>query len=296
MGGSGGKDRTEYVYLNGRLVPADGARVSAADRGFLYGDGVFETLRAYGGRPFQLTEHVARLYRSASLMGLELPWPPGAVREAVEATIEANKLAEAYVRITVTRGEGLGIEPPTAAKPTLVVHTRPLAIDPQVYQKGIAAVVVRTRRNLPAAVPLEAKSLNFLNNILAYREARAMGAQEAIMLNAEGAVAEGSVSNLFVVVQGKVLTPSMEAGIFPGLARETVLRLAREMGQPVEERLFGPDMLLSADEVFLTNSVREVVPVVRVNGSAIGEGRPGRVTRLLLDAYRALVRRTLGLA
>ncbi|MEM3485144.1 MAG: aminotransferase class IV [Candidatus Methanomethyliaceae archaeon] len=294
MGRSEGRDRTEYVYLNGRLVPADGARVSVADRGFLYGDGVFETLRAYGGRPFQLTEHVARLYRSASLIGLELPWPPGTVREAVEVTLEANKLPDAYVRITVTRGEGLGIEPPAPAKPTLVVHTTPLAIDPRVYQKGIAAVVVRTRRNLPAAVPLEAKSLNFLNNILAYREARAMGAQEAIMLNTDGAVAEGSVSNLFVVVQGKVLTPPVEAGIFPGLARETVMRLAREMGQPVEERVFGPDLLLSADEVFLTNSVREVVPVVTVNGSAIGKGRPGRVTCLLLDAYRALVRRTLG--
>jgi branched-chain amino acid aminotransferase len=295
MGRSAATERTEYVYLNGRLLPADEARVSVVDRGFLYGDGVFETLRAYGGRPFQLTEHVTRLYRSASLIGLELPWPPGAVREAVEATLEANGLAEAYVRITVTRGDGLGIEPPAPARPTLVVHARPLAIDPRVYLDGVTAAVVRTRRNLPAAVPPEAKCLNYLNNILAYREARAVGAQEAIMLNAEGAVAEGSVSNVFAVVQGKVLTPPVEAGIFPGLARATVLGLARELGRPVEERLFGPDLLLAADEVFFTNSVREVVPVVRVNGTRVGDGMPGPVARLLLEAYRALVRRTLGL-
>lgn len=285
----------EYVYFNGRVVPAGEARVSVADRGFLYGDGVFETLRAYEGRVFQLAEHVARLFRSASLIGLDLPWAPATVEAAVEVTIQANGLRDAYVRVTVSRGEGFGIEIPSLVSPTLVVNARPLAIDPQVYLKGIRSVVAQTRRNLPSAVPLEAKSLNYLNNILAYREARAAGAQEAIMLNAGGVVAEGSMSNLFVVSQGRILTPPVEAGIFPGLTRETVMRLARQMSLPVEETLFGPDRLLSAEEVFVTNSIREVVPVVEVNGISIGEGKPGRVTRRLLEAYRTLVRRTLGL-
>ncbi|MBC7104795.1 MAG: aminotransferase class IV, partial [Firmicutes bacterium] len=286
--------QTEYSYLNGRLVPAGAALVSAADRGFLYGDGVFETLRAYGGRPFQLAEHVERLYRSAALIGLELPWPDRAVREAVEAVLGANGLTEAYIRITVTRGEGVGIEPPAQAVPTLFVQASRLNIDDRVYQEGIGAVVARVRRNLPAAVPPQAKTLNYLNNILAHREARAAGAQEAIMLNFEGTVAEGSMSNVFVVFRGELLTPPVATGIFPGLTRATVLRLAREVGQPVAERPFGPELLLACDEVFLTNSVREVVPVVRLNGRPVGAGKPGPVTRLLLAAYRDVVRGALG--
>ena len=284
-----------WVYLNDKFVPQEEAVVSVFDHGFLYGDGVYETLRAYRGRVFQLAEHLARLERSASRIQLHLPVSLERLTDLVRESLSRNQLQEAYLRITVSRGAGeIGLDPALCKSPTLVILAKPFQPYPEsLYADGVSVIVAKTRRNLPEALPPQVKSLNFLNNILAKMEAKAAGAHEALMLNHQGELTEGTTSNLFVVQRGRVRTPAVECGILNGITRGLVLQLASELGIPSEEARLTVDDLLRADECFLTNTTQEVLPVTRVNGTMIGNGRPGEITRRLHASFRACLDRLL---
>ncbi|MDE3242039.1 MAG: aminotransferase class IV [Nitrospirota bacterium] len=285
-----------WIYLNDRFVDRKEAMVSVFDHGFLYGDGVYETLRTYGGRFFMLPQHLARLQRSARLIGLSVPVPeqdwPSLLREAVDR----NGLTEAHLRITLSRGEGeLGLDPALCPHPTLVVMARPIAQYPaHLFQEGVPLVLATTRRNLATALPPQIKSLNFLNNILAKREAGQAGAFDALMLNAEGLLTECTTSNFFFVSGGCLYTPAVDCGLLDGITREVVLTLAREAGIPVEEGRYPAECLAHADEAFLTNTSMELMPVRSLDGAPIGSGRPGPLTQKLRTLFRANIARFLG--
>ena len=285
-----------WVYLNDRFVPQEEAVVSVFDHGFLYGDGVYETLRAYRGRVFKLAEHLARLERSASRIHLHLPASPERLTDLVREALRRNQLSDSYLRITVSRGTGeIGLDPALCKAPTLVIIAKPFQPYPEsIYAEGVAVILARTRRNLPEALPPQVKSLNFLNNILAKMEATAAGAHEALMLNHRGDVTEGTTSNVFVVQEGRLRTPSVECGILDGITRELVLQLASELNIPSEEARLSIADLLRAEECFLTNTTQEVLPVTRVDGHVIGDGRPGVLTRRIHASFRACLERFLG--
>ncbi len=278
------------IYINGELVPRGEARISPFDRGILYGYGLFETMRSYGGRVFSLDRHLTRLLHSADKIGLGASLDPAALRQAIHRTLEANKLIDARIRLTVTAGEGeRGLAPPTSGMLTIMVVAEELVLPPpQAYEDGIRAAVVSVRRNSQS--PLSGiKSIGYLDNLLAHYEAVAAGADEAILLNEQGFVAECSTSNIFLVVEGRLLTPSMESGILPGVTREEVIEMALNLGIAVEEEEIPLAQLLRANEAFLTNSIIEVMPIVEVDGKPIGTGKPGEVTKRLMAAYRELV-------
>lgn len=278
-----------WVYLNDKFVPQEEAVVSVFDHGFLYGDGVYETLRAYRGRVFKLAEHLARLERSASHIQLHLPAGPDRLTDLVREALRRNQLSDSYLRITVSRGAGeIGLDPALCKAPTLVIIAKPFQPYPEsIYAEGVSVIVARTRRNLPEALPPQVKSLNFLNNILAKMEAKAAGAHEALMLNHRGDITEGTTSNVFVVQEGRLRTPSVECGILDGITRELVLQLASELGVPSEETRLTVEDLIRAEECFLTNTTQEVLPVTRVDGRLIGDGLPGVVTRRIHASFRA---------
>lgn len=280
---------SEIVYLNGSLIPRSQASISALDYGFLYGYGLFETMRAYGGRVFRLDSHLRRLARSAEILGL----PIGTLdlKGAVMDTIQANQLSEARVRITISIGEGGMVpDPSTCNRPTVLIlagHYQPYP--EQVYQKGFRAVVSSIRRN--SGSPLSRlKSANYLESILARQEARAAGVDEALCLNEKGLLAEASMSNIFLVTDGILRTPGQESGILPGITRETILELASPLGINTLEHDIRLDELSQAQEAFLTNSLIEVMPLTEIDGKPIGSGRPGSVTKRLIVAYRKMVR------
>jgi branched-chain amino acid aminotransferase len=280
----------EFVYLNGDLVPAGMARVSVFDHGFLYGDGLFETMRSYNGKVFKLGRHLDRLEQSARLMELNLPWEREELSGAVYAVLAENRLDNAYIRLTVTRGEGpVGIDPVLCPRPNLVIMAREIPpYNEEIYSQGIKIIIVSTRRNLPEACPPEIKSLNFLNNIFAKMELNKAGVTEGIMLNYRGEVTEGTVSNVFIYKAGRLLTPARECGILPGITRDTVLEIASDTGIPAAEAVLAAEDLLHAEEVFLTNSGSEIIPIVQIGDTVIRNGRPGPVTRLVLNRYRKL--------
>ncbi|MDY6916498.1 MAG: aminotransferase class IV [Chloroflexota bacterium] len=281
------------VYLNGRLMPADEARVSPLDRGLLYGYGLFETVRSYGGRVFRLDRHLARLMGGAETLALASGLDPAQLEQAMYRTVEANGLADARIRLTVTAGAGersLGM--PSPGSLTILVVAEPLHLPSRIYDEGISAAVVSVRRNSQSPVS-SIKSLNYLDGLIARAEAETRGADEAVLLNERGYLAECSSSNIFLVSSGKLLTPSVASGILPGVTREAVLEVAAEVGIESVEGDVLPDELARADEVFITTSVREVVPVVAVDGRLAGSGKPGPVTGRLATAYRELVRREL---
>lgn len=277
-----------FIYLNGRFVKKEKARVSVFDHGFLYGDGIYETLRAYKGRLFHLRQHMDRLKRSAKAISLALPLPPEGIEKALNESMTVNKLRDAYVRLHISRGPGeLGLDPALCPAPTMVIVAKPFHDYPvEYYTRGVKVVVVKTRRNHPAALPPAVKGTNFLNNILAKIEAIKAHAYEGIMLNGEGYVAEGTISNIFLVRRGLLLTPHMKTGILEGVTRDLVLRLAKRNKVPVRETLVPLNSLLAADECFITNTTMEIMPVTTVNRKRIGAGRPGPVTSLLHAAYR----------
>lgn len=289
------------VYLDGQYVEKEQARISVFDHGFLYGDGVFEGIRAYSGRVFRLEEHVERLYRSARAIMLDVPLSPAELAERVLETCRRNNLENGYIRVVVSRGPGdLGINPSNCqAGATVVIIADKLTMYPQsMYDNGMAVITTATRRNSPAALDPNIKSLNYLNNILAKievnRAARAGGdvpVGEGLMLNLDGYVAEATGDNIFVVQKGTVFTPPVHVGILEGITRNTVMDLARRQGLPCEERVFTMTTVYGADELFLTGTGAEVVPVVRVDDRTIGDGRPGPVTRKLITAFRELVNR-----
>ncbi|MFP4055536.1 MAG: aminotransferase class IV [Candidatus Brocadiia bacterium] len=279
--------RQLFVSVNGQATPAAAPAIGALDRGLLYGDGLFETLRAYDGVPFLLDEHVARLNASAAQLRLCDPLDPDILRGDVVELLRLNDLGDAYIRITLTRGAHAGVlELEPTPRPTVSIVARPLhPPSPRRYERGIAAIVAAIPQSADSPLPRH-KTLNYLANLLARTEARQRGADDAIRLNTRGEVAEAASSNLFLVRDGNLLTPALEANILPGITRQVVLRLAREGNREVHERTVRPEELGEADEVFLTNSIVELLPVCRIEGQPVGDGRPGPVTRELHEAYR----------
>jgi branched-chain amino acid aminotransferase len=263
------------------------------DHGYLYGDGIYETMRAYGGKIFLLRSHLSRLKRSAEAIALALPLPLEKIGDALNESLTVNKLREAYLRIQISRGPGeIGLDPALCPAPTMVIAVKPFKDYPaELYEKGVSVAVTATRRNHPLAQDPAIKSTNFLNNILAKIESLRVGAYEGIMLNWKGYVAEGTISNLFLVRKGVLRTPSLETGILEGITRELVLSLARRQQVPVEEALLRPRDMLKADECFITNTTLEIMPVTTVDGKPVGPGVPGPVTKKLLTAYRNEVQR-----
>ncbi len=277
------------IYLNGKIVDSADAKISVFDHGLLYGDGVFEGIRSYGGLVFKLKEHVDRLYESAHTILLRIPLAKADLMKAVVATLQANKLKDAYVRLVVTRGPGdLGLDPRKCARPTLFIITDKIVLYPaQVYREGMEIVTVPTPRNLPEALNPQIKSLNYLNNILAKIEATNAGVQEALMLSAHGYVAECTGDNIFIARGGALLTPPPYAGILKGITRACVMELARKAKVPVREEMMTRHDLYNADECFLTGTAAEIAPIVKIDGRVIGLGRPGPVTLRLMKDFRA---------
>lgn len=283
-----------FVYLNGSLVPSDQAKISLFERGLLFGDGLFETMRAYSGRIFRLDRHLQRLRHSLEFLKIPFSLSPELVREALSKLLEANNLTEAYIRMMVWRGEGLGVDPDASASSTVAIIARPLVPHPSAsYERGFRGTLVTIRQNEWS--PLSGmKSLSFLPNIVARMEAKARGADEGILLNTKGEVAEGTVSNIFLVLTGQLLTPSLESGILPGITREAILELAGHEGLKAAEGRVAPSDLMAAEEVFLTNTLMGVMPMTAIDDVPIGNGKPGPVTQRLSRAYRGLVAKETG--
>jgi branched-chain amino acid aminotransferase len=277
------------VHVNGKILTEEHATVSVFDHGFLFGEGIYETLRTYRRVPFLLDRHLARLRHSAALMALALPFSNQELSDRINQTMAAHPaLDEAYIRILVTRGVGdLSYNLAATPTPSLVIIVKPFTPHPQrTFTEGIPIVVVGIRRNHPDALNPMIKSNNLMNNALAMQEAIGRGGQEALMLNQAGQLAACSQSNIFLVRTGEVRTPPLSEGLLPGITREYVLELAAELTLPAREMALGRDDLTEADEVFLTGTTREVTPVVTIDGRPVGDGKPGPVTRALLEAFR----------
>ena len=263
------------VYVNGKIVPSQEAVVSAFDHGFLYGDGIYETMLVYDGVIFKLDEHLQRLYRSASLIGLTIHLDMDSIKIALYDTLLANELKNAYVRLTVSRGHGaIGLDPELCTQPTIVIMAQQSKDYPRAfYEKGIHIIISETRRNLKEAINPRIKSLNFLNNILAKVEAIKVGAYEAIMLNAHKRLTEGTISNVFFVKDNILCTPSGACGILEGITRGTVIELAVKEDMKVKESTFTKENIFAATEVFITNTSLEVMPVSKVDSTAYTVGK-----------------------
>lgn len=280
-----------WIYLNDRFVEEAQAVVSVFDHGFLYGDGVYETIRSYKNKIFMRDQHLVRLRRSGDAIGLRIPIPdgdwPALLHEAMKRNDVGNGRADAYLRITISRGTGdIGLDPALCRDPTVVIMTKPLAPPPShTYREGVSLITAKTRRNLPSALDPQIKATNFLNNILAKREAIAAGAFDSLLLNWEAQVAECTVSNLFFVAGGRLCTPSLACGILDGITRQIILTLAREERIPVEEGTFGVERLREAEECFLTNTTMEVMPVTTLDQRPIGRGKPGSLTERLHQIF-----------
>jgi branched-chain amino acid aminotransferase len=279
------------VYLDGKYVESTEAKVSVFDHGLLYGDGVFEGIRIYGGNVYRLDEHLERLENSAKAIMLAVPLARAAMSEAVCETCRRNKLTDGYIRLVITRGAGdLGLAPWLCEKPTLFIIASKISLyPPEHYANGLSIVTVPTRRIAQDMLPSTVKSLNYLNNILAKIEARQAGALEAIMLNSQGLVAECTADNVFVVHKGEILTPAASAGALRGITRSSVFDIAKELGLPMREADLTRYDIWCADECFLSGTGAEVIPVVKLDGRVIGTGKPGPVTARVLASFRQRV-------
>ena len=284
----------QIVYLNGSLIPRSEAKISPFDFGFLYGYALFESMRSYSGRVFRLNRHLVRLSRSAEVLGLQLPDVD--FEKAVYDTIEANSLTDARIRLTVSLGEGEAAPDPLTCKdPTVFITANAYTSLPDaVYKKGFAAIVPQIRRNSTSPLP-QVKSTNFLDMILARAQAKDSGADEALLLNEKGYIAEGSTSNVFIVSADRLITPAVETGILPGVTREVVLELALLLGIEAEERSVEPEELYQSDEAFVSNSVIGIMPLVEVDGKRIGAGTVGPVASKLISEYKTLLKKELDL-
>jgi branched-chain amino acid aminotransferase len=278
------------IFLNNKLVPDKQAKVSIFDHGFLYGDGVYDTLRVYNGTVFMADEHIERLFRSAEMIRLALPLRHDAMKRAVYRTLEANRHCEAYVRISVSRGPGpIGLDPELCPKPTFLIISMAFKDYPKsFYRKGVKTAIVSVRRNYKHALNPKIKSHNFLNNILATIEAKDRGAYEAIMLNCRGYIAEGTITNIFFVKNNVLCTPGIDVGILDGITRRLILDTARELNVRIKEGRFRRQALYRAEEVFISSTTKEVMPVSEVDGRKIGKG-VGKLTRKLHGAYKRKV-------
>lgn len=278
------------IYLNGQIVPQEDAKVSVFDHGLLYGDGVFEGIRAYNGKIFTLQEHLDRLYASAGAISLTIPISKAEMGAAIKNTMAANNLTDSYIRLVVTRGVGkLGLDPNKCSRPQIIIITDTIELySKALYEKGLDIVTVTTIRNHFSALDPKIKSLNYLNNILAKIESIRAGAGEALMLNKDGYVAECAGDNIFIVKDNALITPPASAGILIGITRNLVMKLAADMGIAVKEELMTRCDLYIADECFLTGTAAEIIPVVTIDTRVIGTGKPGKVTQALLKKYRDL--------
>jgi branched-chain amino acid aminotransferase len=280
------------VYINGQLYDKQDAKISVYDHGLLYGDGVFEGIRSYGGRVFRLEQHLERLWESARAIRLEIPLTRQAMSEAIYQTLRANQIEDGYIRLVVTRGAGtLGLDPNRTSDPQVIIITDHIALYPrELYERGLELVTVATLRNHPAALSPRIKSLNYLNNILAKLEGLQAGCSEALMLNFKGEVAECTGDNIFLVRGGALYTPPLDAGILAGITRGVVIELAAEAGISVHEVPLLRHDVYVAEECFLTGTAAEIIPVVKVDQRTIGSGSPGPVTRSLMERFHQLTR------
>jgi len=281
------------VYIDGNFYPKSEAKVSVYDHGLLYGDGIFEGIRAYGGIVFKLDEHIDRLYRSAHAMLLEITMKKDEIKKAVLDTLKTNNLRNAYIRLVVTRGVGdLGLDPRKCSKPTVIIITVPLI---QLHSEdrkknGITAMVSWVKRDPVDATTHEIKSLNYLNSILAKIEANIAGVDEAICLDKRGFVSEGVAENIFMVKNGEIITPPTSTGALPGITRDVVIKLAKKLGYPMVERNITPNELFNADEVFFTGTAAEIIAVREINKRVIGNGKPGPITQQLMEEFFKLTK------
>lgn len=282
------------VFINGRLVDRKEAKISVFDHGFLYGDGVFEGIRVYNCLIFKLKEHIDRLFESAHTLMLNIPYTKAEIQKAIIKTLQANRLKDAYIRVVVSRGEGdLGLDPRKCkGNETLVIITDKITLYPEeYYQKGLEIITVPTIRNLPEALNPQIKSLNYLNNILAKIEAINAGFPEAVMLDSLGYVAECTGDNIFIIKRNNVYTPPQCMGTLRGITRDTVLEIAKKLKIPTHEHVITRHELYISDECFLTGTAAEIVPVVKIDGRVIGEGKPGPLTKTFMREFKKLTKK-----
>ena len=279
------------IYIDGTWYPKAEAKVSVFDHGLLYGDGVFEGMRSYGGKVFRMQEHLDRLYDSARAIHLTIPMPPDELAAAVYKTLELNHLTDGYVRLVVTRGVGdLGLNPYLCPKASIIIIADKINLYPaKLYDEGMEIVTASTVRNHPASINPRIKSLNYLGSILAKIEGLQAGFNEALMLNLNGEVAECTADNIFLIKQGRIATPHVNAGILDGITRRAVIELAQQAGIPVAETTLTRHDVYVADECVLTGSAAEVIPVLKVDSRPIGNGQVGPITKQLIAAFKALV-------
>ncbi len=279
------------VYIDGEYYPKSQAKISVYDHGLLYGDGVFEGIRAYNGVVFKLREHIDRLYRSAHVIMLQIPVSKEEMIKIVLETLRKNQLKDAYIRLIVTRGVGdLGLDPRKCRRPTIIVITDTITLHKsEAKEKGITAMITWVKRDPVDATTHEIKSLNYLNSILAKIEANIYGVDEAICLDKNGYVCEGVAENIFIVKNGRIYTPPSSSGALPGITAETVKELARNLGYEVVEKNITPYELFTADEVFFTGTAAEIIPVREINKRQIGDGKPGPVTRRLMEEFSKII-------
>src|SRR5712671_3834299 len=280
------------IYIDGKYFTERDAKISVFDHGLLYGDGIFEGIRAYNSRVFCLKEHIDRLFYSAKAILLDIPRTHREMMDAVVETCSRNKIRDGYIRLLVTRGVGtLGLNPNRCKNPSLIIIAGKIQLyPPELYENGMDIVTVPTVRNLHSAVNPAIKSLNYLNNVLAKIEANNSGCEEAVMLNAEGFVSEGTGDNVFILKEGHLMTPPLSAGALYGITRRVVMQIATESGLRVSEPNLTRYDLFNADECFLTGTGAEVVPIVKIDGRVIGTGKPGAITTKLVTQYHALTK------
>ncbi|MCL2119399.1 MAG: branched-chain-amino-acid transaminase [Planctomycetaceae bacterium] len=281
------------IYINGEFFDKDNAKISVFDHGLLYGDGVFEGLRCYNGKVFRLEQHIDRLWDSAKSLAIEIPMTKTEMIQATQKAVLLNNVNEGYIRIVVTRGIGdLGLDPYVCGPPQVIIIAAQLALYPkELYETGLDIVTAGTMRMPPAALNPRVKSLNYLNSIMAKIEALRAGCEEALMLNHKGEVSECTGDNIFIIKNGVLMTPPIDAGILEGVTRNVVLELAAQLGIPAKETAFTRHDVFVADECFLTGSAAELIPVVSIDKRTIGNGKPGPITKQLLDAFHEVVKR-----
>jgi branched-chain amino acid aminotransferase len=282
------------IWLDGKLVDESEAKISVFDHGLLYGDGVFEGIRFYNGRVFRLEEHISRLFDSARAIIIKMPWTQEEVCRHTCETVAANGLTDGYIRLVVTRGAGeLGLNPYLCPKPSMFIIASTIKLYPEeFYQNGLAVITCATRRPAPGALMPQVKSLNYLNNVMAKVEAIQANALEAVMLNEQGYVAECTGDNLFIIKNGKLVTPLISDGALDGITRAVIIELAENLGVPFVERSLTRYDIYTADECFLTGTAAEVIPVVSLDRREIGDGKPGPFTRRFLEAFHELAMST----
>lgn len=277
------------MYINGQLVAADQAQISAYDHGFLYGNGLFETMRAYAGKVFRCHDHIKRIIRGAEILGWHYSFSVDELIQAVYSTLAVNAFTEASIRLTVSRGVGIARPDAPCSRPTIAVYAAPYQAPAAAeYQTGWPAATASIRRNQTSPV-CGVKSANYLDNLLARSEVKLKGAKEALLLNTDGLIAEGTIANYFFVINGNLVTPHVESGLLPGITRAVVLELATKIPIVSEVRAVYPEEIRMASEVFITNSLLEIMPVNRLDDAVVGNGHCGPVTQLLINQYKELV-------